>query len=101
MNYQVTVNNLQKGSIARNLVISDLSLPEGLALDGAEDAVTVSGVPAVIQNPVAGTDDAGNQLNPENYKRNSGKTGQLSGYTSGNRMDRDDFRSSVSDTCDC
>lgn len=68
VNYQVTVNNLQKGSIARNLVISDLSLPEGLALDGAEDAVTVSGVPAVIQNPVAGTDDAGNQLNPENYK---------------------------------
>ena len=43
MNYQVTVNNLQKGSIARNLVISDLSLPEGLTLDGAEDAVTVSG----------------------------------------------------------
>ena len=68
VNYQVTVNNLQKGSIARNLVISDLSLPEGLALDGGEDAVTVSGVPAVIQNPVAGTDDAGNQLNPENYK---------------------------------
>ena len=68
VNYQVTVNNLQKGSIARNLVISDLSLPEGLALDGAEDAVTVSGVPAVVQNPVAGTDDAGNQLNPENYK---------------------------------
>ncbi len=25
VNYQVTVNNLQKGSIARNLVISDLS----------------------------------------------------------------------------
>lgn len=100
MNYQVTVNNLQKGSIARNLVISDLSLPEGLALDGAEDAVTVSGVPAVIQNPVAGTDDAGNQLNPEIIKK-QWKTGQLSGYTSGNRMDRDDFRSSVSDTCDC
>ena len=66
--YQVTVNNLQKGSIARNLVISDLSLPEGLALDGTEDAVTVNGVPAVILNPVAGTDDAGNELNPENYK---------------------------------
>lgn len=67
VNYQVTVNNLQKGSIARNLVISDLSLPEGLALDGDEGAVTVSGVPAVIQDPVAGTDDAGNELNPENY----------------------------------
>lgn len=67
VNYQVTVNNLQKGSIARNLVISDLSLPEGLTLDGDEGAVTVSGVPTVIQNPVAGTDDAGNELNPENY----------------------------------
>lgn len=68
VNYQVTVNNLQKGSIARNLVISDLSLPEGVMLDGDEGAVTVSGVPAVILNPVAGTDDAGNELNPENYK---------------------------------
>ena len=68
VNYQVTVNNLQKGSIARNLVISDLSLPEGLALDEEEGAVTVTGVPAAIQNPVAGTDDAGNELNPENYK---------------------------------
>ena len=67
VNYQVTVNNLQKGSIARNLVISDLSLPEGLTLDADEGAVTVNGVPTVIQNPVAGTDDAGNQLDPENY----------------------------------
>ena len=48
-------------------MISDLSLPEGLALDGDEGAVTVSGVPTVIQNPVAGTDDMGNALNPENY----------------------------------
>ena len=47
--YQVTVNNLQKGSIARNLVISDLSLPEGLRLDDGEDAVTIEGVPATIQ----------------------------------------------------
>ena len=50
-------------------MISDLSLPEGLALDEEEGAVTVTGVPAAIQNnPVAGTDDAGNELNPENYK---------------------------------
>ena len=34
VNYQVTVNNLQR-DLARNLVISDLSLPEGLALDGS------------------------------------------------------------------
>lgn len=74
VNYQVTVNNLQKGSIARNLVISDLSLPEGLTLDGDEGAVTVNGVPTVIQNPVAGTDDAGNQLDPENYNEIVEKT---------------------------
>lgn len=65
--YQVVVNNLQKGSIARNLVISDVSLPEGLALDPGEEAIGVTGIPAVILNPVAGTDDAGNQLDPENY----------------------------------
>ena len=61
IDYLVTVNNLQKGSIARNVVISDSSIPEGLVLSGEEGAVTVEGVPAVIQNPVAGTDDAGNQ----------------------------------------
>lgn len=65
--YQVTVNNLQKGSIARNLVISDLSLPQGLVLGEAEDALMVYGIPQTIWNPVAGTDDLGNQLNPENY----------------------------------
>ena len=58
IDYLVTVNNLQKGSIARNVVISDSSIPEGLVLSGEEGAVTVEGVPAVIQNPVAGTDDA-------------------------------------------
>ena len=45
-------------------MISDLSLPEGLRLDDGEDAVTIEGVPATIQNPVAGTDDAGNERNP-------------------------------------
>ncbi len=29
MNYQVTVNNLQKGSIAKNIVISDLPFLKG------------------------------------------------------------------------
>lgn len=67
IDYLVTVNNLQKGSIARNVVISDSSIPEGLVLSGEEGAVTVEGVPAVIQNPVAGTDDAGNQQDPDNY----------------------------------
>ncbi|MDY4694233.1 MAG: isopeptide-forming domain-containing fimbrial protein [Blautia sp.] len=67
--YQVVVNNLQKGSIARNVTITDMSLPDGLALDEGEDALTVSGIPVSIQEPVAGTDDAGNMLNPENYNQ--------------------------------
>ena len=67
--YEVIVNNLQKGSIARNLVVSDVSLPEGLALDQDEGALTVSGIPQTILNPVAGTDDMGNQLDPENYNQ--------------------------------
>lgn len=67
VNYQVVVDNLQKGSIAKNVVISDLTLPEGLALDGEEEALMVYGIPQTILYPVAGTDDAGNALNPENY----------------------------------
>lgn len=65
--YEVVVNNLQKGSIARNLKVSDLSLPEGLVLDSDASALTVSGIPQTILNPVGGTDDMGNQLDPENY----------------------------------
>lgn len=67
VNYQVVVDNLQKGSIAKNVVISDLTLPEGLTLDGDEEALMVYGIPQTILYPVAGTDDAGNALNPENY----------------------------------
>lgn len=72
--YQVVVNNLQKGSIARNLVIRDLALPEGLALDGDENAIGVYGIPEVILNPVPGFDDEGNVLNPENYNEVEEKT---------------------------
>ena len=67
VNYQVVVDNLQKGSIAKNVVISDLTLPEGLTLDEDEEALMVYGIPQTILYPVAGTDDAGNALNPENY----------------------------------
>lgn len=74
VNYQVTVDNLQKGSIARELVISDLSLPEGLVLDGADDALTVYGIPQTILNPVAGTDAAGRMIEPMNYNNVEEKT---------------------------
>ncbi len=73
IDYQVVVNNVQKGSIARNVVISDRSLPEGLTLSGEEGAVTVEGVPTVIQDPVTETDDTGNQINPENYSNTAEK----------------------------
>lgn len=64
--YKLIVNNTQKGSIARNVVISDVTIPDGLELDAA--GITVEGLPATFNNPVAGTDDEGNQLDPDHYK---------------------------------
>lgn len=58
--YKLVVNNNQKGSIARNVVISDTTIPVGMELD--ESSITVEGVPETYVNPVAGTDDPANQL---------------------------------------
>lgn len=69
--YTVVVNNQQPGSIARNLVITDDSLPEGLKLD--PESFAISGVPETIVNPIGGTDDAGNQLDPDNYQETEEK----------------------------
>lgn len=65
--YQVEVNNLQPGSIARNLEITDVSIPEGLALIEGEEALTYKGLPDVFLNPVLGTQDPDSVLNPEYY----------------------------------
>ena len=62
--YSVTVNNNQKGSIARNVVVSDLTIPEGFTLD--PNSITVSG-PTQYVNPIAGTDDPMNQTDPDHY----------------------------------
>ncbi len=62
--YRVTVNNNQKGSIARNVVVSDLTIPEGFTLD--PNSITVSG-PTQYVNPIAGTDDPMNQTDPDHY----------------------------------
>ena len=51
VDYQVTVKNTKAGTIARELVITDTSLPAGLTLTGAP---RLAGVPATIRNPVAG-----------------------------------------------
>lgn len=65
--YEVVVNNLQPGSIARNLEITDLSLPEGLCLAEGEEAVTYSGLPDTFLNPVDKTQDPDSMENPEHY----------------------------------
>ena len=62
--YRVTVNNTQKGSIARNVIVSDLTIPEGLELDMG--SITVTG-PTQYVNPIAGTDDPMNQTDPDHY----------------------------------
>lgn len=65
--YRVTVRNIQPGSIARNVVVSDLSLPDGLVLNEGDGAVTAEGIPELYVNPVSGTEDLHSQLNPEHY----------------------------------
>lgn len=64
--YRVTVNNIQQNSIARNVEITDLSLPEGLVLQ--EGGITVEGIPSQYVNPIGGTLDADSQLDPDHYK---------------------------------
>lgn len=66
--YRVTVRNVQPGSIARNLVILDESLPEGLRLNEGDGAITVEGIPAEYTNPIPGTEDPNSQLDPDHYK---------------------------------
>ena len=67
--YKLVVNNNQKGSIARNVVISDTTIPVGMELD--ESSITVEGLPETYVNPVAGTDDPANQLDPDHYNETS------------------------------
>lgn len=67
--YKLVVNNNQKGSIARNVVISDTTIPTGMELD--ESSITVEGLPETYVNPVAGTEDTANQLDPDHYNETS------------------------------
>lgn len=64
--YRLVVNNNQKGSIARNVLISDTSIPEGLILD--EASIMVEGLPDTYRNPVCGEADPENQLDSDHYK---------------------------------
>lgn len=66
--YRITVNNIQKNSIARNVMIQDISLPEGFTLAEGENAVTMEGYLDTWNNPVAGTPDEPNQLDPDHYR---------------------------------
>lgn len=66
--YRVTVHNVQPGSIARNLVIEDVSLPEGLVLKEEDGAITIDGIPSEYTNPIPGTEDTVSQTDPDHYK---------------------------------
>lgn len=62
--YRLTLNNTQKGSVARNVIVSDVTIPEGMELD--MDSISVTG-PTQVVNPIAGTDDPMNQTDPDHY----------------------------------
>lgn len=64
--YQVTVENLQPGSIARNLVVEDTSLPEYLTLCDPSEII-IEGIPEAIQEPAEVTEDVPNETNPQYY----------------------------------
>lgn len=63
--YQLTVNNIQRNSVARNVVIKDITLPAGYSLVGD---VVVEGYQGTWRNPIAGTPDTANQLDENHYK---------------------------------
>ena len=67
------MRNQLPGTIARNVTIWDTSLPAGLTLASPE-AVTIEGIPETIADPVEGTTDPPNQLNPELYQETIPKT---------------------------
>lgn len=68
VNYNITVKNTDSkpGTIARNIVISDISIPEGLMLESLDDVV-ITGVPSEITNKVEGPPDVVNQLDELHY----------------------------------
>ena len=49
VDYTVKVTNTKQGTFADNVVISDVTLPEGLRLDGAPE---LTGVPGTVNRPV-------------------------------------------------
>ena len=65
--YQLTVQNIQKNSVARNVVIEDVSLPEGFVLSD-RTIVVAEGFQTMWNQPVAGTEDTANQLDENHYR---------------------------------
>lgn len=65
--YQVRVENIQPGSIARDLVIADTKLPSYLELCEISEIQT-EGIPTQIQEPAEVTEDVPNEINPQYYQ---------------------------------
>lgn len=85
--YEITVENIQPGSIARELVIEDTKLPSYLQLCDVEH-IQVEGVPVSIQEPAEVTEDIPNELNPQYYQETREKevSATLEGAGSGFRL---------------
>ena len=67
--YTVTLDNVQRNSVARNVLVKDLTIPDGYTLG----EVTVTGFKEKWNNPVAGTEDAASQLDPDYYRETEEK----------------------------
>lgn len=64
--YKVVLQNTQKNSVARNVVVQDVTLPKGLSL-AEGDFITVEGFQEKWNNPISGTVDPTNQLDVGYY----------------------------------
>lgn len=70
--YTVLVENINAGTIARNVTVWDNTMPAGLAL-ASPDSVSITGIPQSITELVAGTQDMPGILNPEYYQETAEK----------------------------
>ena len=97
--YEVTVQSTGKeGTVAKNVVIDDLTLPEGMALNYEEIAITEKakdgstitfnkasgGNGKAIQYKISGTPDVTNQVNADQYNETEERTPVITVEKSGN-----------------
>lgn len=70
--YTVSIKNTAPGTVAHNVEVSDLSIPEGLKLLGAPE---ISGVPESVEIPVAGDKGTPNETQHKKVTKSVEKKG--------------------------